>query len=416
MPSNETIIKMNHFPRLSLRLFFNDRTIATFLLVLFCVFFVPIEQHGGISPLKVGVMALCPLIFLLKAPLITKALLLGMTYWLLCYFLSLFKGQMRFSTLGFLGMHIMMYITYYNLVAKGTFTLKYFTQTLKWLILAFGIILVLQQCCLLVGIRNMPIINLQNQFFLGINKLPSLTSEPSHSARVLSALALGYWRCNELYIGRRLTVTDLFDRNHKWVTIFFLWSMLTMGSGTAFVGLGILTIYFVTPRTAIYIIPLLIGLFIIGNSMELTQMKRAVLVAKATASGEAKEVQQADGSAAVRVMPALNTFTKLDLAKKETWIGKASMERRRTTADTKLTDQYGLIAFILALTFVYSCMIRRIISIETLLFGFLLGFSYGNFYYTWGCLMIMTGVRYFQKQQEQGMLEIEEASFLGGAP
>lgn len=401
---------MNLFPRLSLRLFFNDRTIATFLLVLFCILFVPIEQ-GGISLLKVGVMALCPLVFLLKAPLITKALLLGMTYWLLCYFLSLFKGQMRFSTLGFLGMHIMMFITYYSLIAKGAFTLKDFTQTLKWIILAFGIILVLQQCCLLVGIRNMPIINLQNQFYLGITKLPSLTLEPSHSARVLSALALGYWRCNELHIGRRLTLTDLFDNSHKWITLLFLWSMLTMGSGTAFVGLGILAVYFITPRTAVYIIPLLIGLSIIGNAMELTQMKRAILIAKATASGDAKKVQQTDGSAAVRVMPVLNTFTKLDLTKKETWIGKTSMEKDRgwwRKTDTKLTDQYGLIAFMLALTFVYSCMIRRVISIETLLFVFLLGCSYGNIYYTWGCLMIMTGVRYFQKQNENNHIMLHQ--------
>lgn len=393
---------MNLFPRLSLRLFFNDRTVATFLLVLFCILFVPIEQ-GGISPLKVGIMALCPLIFLLKTPMITKALLLGITYWLLCYFLSLFKGQMRFSTLGFLGMHIMMYITYYSLIVKGAFTLKDFTQTLKWIILAFGIILVLQQCCLLVGIRSMPIVNLQNQFFLSLTKLPSLTLEPSHSARVLSVLALSYWRCNELYIGRKLTVTDLFDRNHKWVTILFLWSMLTMGSGTAFVGLGILSVYFITSRTAVYVIPLLIGLFIIGNSMELTQMKRAMLVAKATASGDVKEVQQTDGSAAVRVMPVLNTFTKLDLTKKETWIGKNSMEKNTRwwmATEIKLIDQYGLIAFILALAFVYSCMIRHLISIETLLFLFLLGFSIGNIYYTWGCLLIMTGVRYFQKQNE----------------
>lgn len=399
---------MNLFPRLSLRLFFNNRTIATFLLVLFCILFVPIEQ-GGISPLKIGVMALCPLVFLMKIPLITKALLYGIVYWLLCYFLSLFKGEMRFSTLGFLGMHIIMYITYYTLVAKGAFTLSYFTQVLKWLILAFGIVLVLQQCCLLVGIRNMPVINLQNQFFLSITKLPSLTLEPSHSARVLSVLALGYWRCNELHIGRRLTLSDLFDCNHKWVTILFLWSMLTMGSGTSFVGLGILAVYFVTPRTAIYIIPLLIGLLIIGNAMELTQMKRAILVAKATASGDAKKVQQTDGSAAVRVMPVLNTFTKMDLTKKETWIGKASMEKDKgwwRATDTKLTDQYGLIAFILTLVFVYSCMIRRFFSIETLLFVFLLGFSYGNIYYTWGCLMIMTGERYFQVQQEKGLLHL----------
>ena len=101
---------MKIFPKLSLKLFFNDRTIATFLAVLFCILFVPIEQ-SAISTVKVAVMALCPLIFILKKPYISKALLLGMGYWLVVYFLSLFKGEMRFSTLGFLAMYLMMFIT-----------------------------------------------------------------------------------------------------------------------------------------------------------------------------------------------------------------------------------------------------------------------------------------------------------------
>ena len=116
------IIKMKYFPQLSLKQLFNDRTIATFLLVLFCILFVPIEQ-SGISTVKVVVMALCPLIFILKKPYISKALLLGMGYWLVVYFLSLFKGEIRFSTLGFLAMYLIMFITYYDFIIKGTFTL-----------------------------------------------------------------------------------------------------------------------------------------------------------------------------------------------------------------------------------------------------------------------------------------------------
>lgn len=391
---------MIRIPYISVNSIFTDRNIATFLLVLFCILFVPIEQ-GGISPVKVTVMALCPLIYLLKAPLMTKAFLLSMGYWLLCYFLSLLKGGMRFSTLGFLGMHLFMYITFYSLLVKGAFTLDYFTRILRGVIWAFGIILLLQQLCMLIGIRNMPLVNLQNQFFLGLTKLPSLTLEPSHSARILSVLALGYWRCKEMLIGRKLTVLDLFQDDNKKVTLLFLWSMLTMGSGTAFIGLGILCLYFITFRTALYYIPLLVALFFIGNSMELTQLNRATrIVQMVSTSGDAKAIMETDGSAATRIVPLVNTFTKLDLTEKETWIGKASMEKRADwwrMDDTKLTDQYGIIAFIWALVLVYSCMIRHFFSIETLLFFFLFGFTFGNIYYTWGCLMIMTGVKYFQK-------------------
>ena len=66
--------------------------------------------------------------------------------------------------------------------------------------------------------------------------------------------------------------------------------------------------------------------------------------------------------------------------------------------DTKIYDQYGLIAFIIAVVFIYACVIRRFLCIETLLYLLLLGFSITNIYYLWGCLMIMTTVTYFQRK------------------
>ena len=400
---------MKYFPYLSLRVLFNDRTIATFLLVLFCILFIPIER-SGISTVKVAVMALCPLIFILKKPYISKALLLRMGYWLVIYFLSLFKGEMRFSTLGFLAMYLMMFITYYDFIIKGTFTLNYFQNILKSLIIAYGIILILQQCCLLVGIRNMPIINLQNQFFLSITKLPSLTLEPSHSARILTVAMLGYLRCEEISISRKLTLREIFDSKHRRVIALFFWAMLTMGSGTAFVGIAILSLYFITRHTAIYVVPLLLGCFILGQSMELQQMKRVEILAKASMTGNTKKMQEEEGSGAVRIIPVLNLFTKTDLTKKETWIGQQSMKKDKAwwlKTDKSIIDQYGLIAFLISMLLVYSCMIHRFFSIETLFFLFFMGFSINNIYYSWGCLMVMTTIGWLQKQKEQGILITE---------
>lgn len=389
------------FNVLKINVLFSDKVLATTMLVLFNIMFVPIEQ-GPFSPVKIAFMGICPLIFIAKKPIITKALILCVLYWVICYLLSLLKGEMRFSTLGFLGMYLITYITYFSFIVKGTFTLDYFTKVLKYLILAYGITLIGQQICVLVGLRNMPLFNLQNQFYLSITKLPTLTLEPSHSARILTFVMLGYLRCIEIKSGKKLTVKEWFNQEHRIVTLLFLWSMLMMGSGTAFIGVGILGLYFITKKTAIYIIPALIGLFIIGQSLELKQMDRVVTLATSATTGDAKEMQQADGSGATRLIPLINVFTKTDLTKKETWIGKKSMEKdkywwRRT--DTKIYDQYGLLAFVISVIFIYSCVIHRFLSIETILYLILLGFSIGNIYYTWGCLMIMTGVRYFQKNR-----------------
>ena len=381
-----------------INILFADKVLATTMLVLFNVLFLPIEL-SGFSPVKIAFMGICPLIFIAKKPIITKALILAALYWMVCYLLSLLKGEMRFSTLGFLGMYLILYVNFYSFVVKGTFTLDYFTKILQYLIMAYGITLIGQQLCVLVGLRNMPLFNLQNQFYLSITKLPALTLEPSHSARILTFAMLGYLRCLEIKTGKKLTIQEWFDKEHRTVTFLFLWSMLMMGSGTAFIGVGILGLYFITKKTAIYIIPALVGLFIIGQSLELKQMDRVVTLAASATTGDAKEMQQADGSGASRLIPLVNAFTKTDLTELETWIGKTSMEKDKywwMRTETKIYDQYGLLAFLISLIFVYACVINHFFSLETLLFLGLLGLSITNIYYLWGCFMIMTGVRYFQ--------------------
>lgn len=389
------------FNVLKINVLFSDKVLATTMLVLFNIMFVPIEQ-GPFSPVKIGFMAICPLIFIAKKPIITKAFILGALYWAICYILSLVKGEMRFSTLGFLGMYLITYITCFSFIVKGTFTLDYFTNVLKYLILAYGIVLIGQQLCVLVGLRNMPLLNLQNQPFLSITKLPALTLEPSHSARILTFAMLGYLRCLEMTIGHTVTIKELFDREHRIVTILFFWCMLMMGSGTAFVGLAALSLYFITRKTSVYIVPMVIGLFFVGNMLELKQMDRAVALAEAASTGSAEEAMAADGSGATRVIPVMNVFTKTDVTQLETWIGKKSMEKdknwwRRT--DTKIYDQYGLLAYIIFLALIFSCVIKRFLSIESLLFLILLGANISNIYYIWGCFMIMTGIKYFQQNR-----------------
>ena len=381
-----------------------------------CILFLPIEISAK-SLVKVGLMSLAPLFFIIKVPYISKALIWGLSYWGMCYFAALFAGDMRFSTLGFLGMYIISYIVFYNMIYSGAFSFAYFHKLLKNLIIIFGLVLIAQQLCLLIGIRNFPPINLVGQFYLSLTKLPSLTMEPSHTARILTVAMLGYLRCTEIQNEGKITINNLFNQENKLVTILFLWVMLTQGSGTGFLGLGIISFFFITRRTAVYIIPLLILLFSLGVFFEMEQLKRPVnLIESVVVSrGDIKEIREAEGSGAVRIIPLVNTLTKTDLTKSETWLGKgtATLKDSRNwwkKDDLKLgiIDQYGLIAFILSMILVYSCMIKRFFSLETVIFIGLLGCTLANVYYTWGCVMIFTVVRYFQEQYKKGLLIIDK--------
>lgn len=406
------MIKLQQF---NLKEIVSDRVIATLLMVMLCVQIFPLEGEG-VSNVKVAIMALTPIIFTLKTPVISKPLIWGVLLWLTCYFCASFQSYMRFSTIGYFGMFIMTFIVFYNLVYQGAFTFSYFKRLLRALIVVFAVVLILQQICILVGIKTLWLLNLDNQYFLAIDKLPSLTIEPSHSARVLAVVMLGYLRCLQIENGgERVSIKTLFNKDNRKVTILFLWSMLTMGSGTAFISLGILCLYFVTWRNLWYVVPMLIGFMAISSALEVKQLTRAVDTMQATMTGDKQQVLEADGSAAYRIIPIINTFTQTDLSDTETWFGKGTSKKLSVEVLNKMLikskipilDQYGLIATILSLILVYTCMIKRILNIETVMFAMLFGFTIGNFYYVWGCMMIFSATRYFILNSKQTCLQTE---------
>lgn len=383
---------------------FSGRVLATLLMVMLCVQIVPIEGET-VSNLKVALMALTPIIFIFKTPVISKPLFWGAALWLTCYFCASFQSYMRFSTIGYFGMFIMTFIVFYNLVYQGAFSFSYFKRLLRALIYVFAVVLILQQICMLIGVKTFWLLNLDNQGFLAIDKLHSLTIEPSHSARVLAVVMLGYLRCLQIENdGKRLSLKVLFNKENRVVTILFLYAMLTMGSGTAFVALGILCLYFITRRNLWYVVPLLIVFVVVSSYFEIKQLTRAVDSVQATMTGDKKQVLEADGSAAARIIPIINTFKETDLSNSETWFGKGTSRKQTVEEFNKslknsrlpIVEQYGLIAALLSLILVYTCMIKKILSIETLMFAMLFSFTLSNVYYVWGCMMIFSATRYFQ--------------------
>ena len=384
-----------------------NRGIATIYLVMMCVQLVAWEGFG-VSKIKVALMALAPLLFIFRVPYITKATLWCGLYMAVVLFCAYQQDYVRFSTIGYLGMFLITYIVYYNLLyKKHAFSLMYFIRLLRIMILAYAICLVAQQAFVLVGIRNFPLINLYNQYYLSISKLPVWNLEPSHVARVLGVMYYAYLKCCEIVEGEKLSLARVFEKPHRWITIGFLYTMTTMGSGTAFICLMILSMYFLKTKALWYVVPVFIGLYFTLPLMNIKQLDRAVNVINATLTGDVEQVIDVDGSAASRVAPILNTLN-MDLNSKEVWFGRGTFEKKelaiiRFNNKVGNIDQYGLLSFIVMQICVCVCAFR-FVSLSTMFWGVVFGFSFGNIAYTWGCLMIFTTIRYFQKQD----IEIRE--------
>ena len=380
-----------------------NRGIATIYLVMMCVQLVAIEGYG-VSNVKVVLMALAPLLFIFRVPYMTKATLwcgLYMAVVLLCAYQ---QDYVRFSTLGYLGMFLITYIVFYNLLyKKHAFSLMYFIRLLRIMILAYAICLVAQQAFVLVGIRNFPLINLYNQYYLSISKLPVWNLEPSHVARVLGVMYYAYLKCCEIVEGEKLSLARVFEKPHRWITIGFLYTMTTMGSGTAFICLMILSMYFLKTKALWYVVPIFIGLYFTLPLLNIKQLDRAVNVINATLTLDADEVRRVDGSAAARISPILNTLN-MDLSDSKIWFGKGTstreeMVRRHMVQNGKIgdIDQYGLLSYIVSLILVFSCCMD-FVSIPTIMFFAGIGGGTGNIAYAWGILMIFSVVRYFYKK------------------
>ena len=65
-----------YIPKFSIRQLTDTQFLIKLFIVLMCIQFVPLEGYD-ISPIKVGLMALSPLLLLIKVPYISRALIYG---------------------------------------------------------------------------------------------------------------------------------------------------------------------------------------------------------------------------------------------------------------------------------------------------------------------------------------------------
>ena len=376
--------------------YFTLKNFATFVLVLFCIHYIPIETFG-ISILKTTVSVICCIVFIFSVPYVTKALVLATIFFLTILFSAIFHMEtFRVSTLLYLCSFLITFITLYNLVhVKQVFTLYYFIIIVKKLLCTLTIVLIIQQTFIILGIHFFPLVNLMYFLDRGLGA-NSLTIEPSIFARMMGVLCYAYMECVSFRDGHKFRFRQLFEKEHKWVTYSFLWSMLTMGSGTAFIVLGVLSLYFITWRNTLIIIPFLAGIAYVGSTMGIKQFNRAYDTVQATMTLNKDVVGKADGSAAYRIAPILNTINDLDLTKKEHWFGYGIDKGKAQVYDRmmgEITD-YGFLAYIFGLILVFTCAIR-FWSIPTIMYFIGIGGNTSNIAYGWGILIVFMCVRYF---------------------
>lgn len=375
----------------------SDYGLAVVTLVIMSVQMLAIEGWTVSIP-KVAFMAMTPLFLFLKARVVSKALLLALLYLFVTVAMMFIQfGSVRTSTFYYSALFLLTFNLYYTLVYfKKAFTLDGFIGVLKGLIYAYAICLALQQVCMLVGLRYMPVINLMNMPYYELFRLNTLAIEPSHAARLLTVFFYALLKLLELKNGAVLPVSKLWSE-HKRVVVAFLYTMLCIGSGTAFVGLAILSLYFLRKQYALVVIIVAFALYMAVPYIDYEPLNRAMATFNAALTGDTELVRQVDNSAASRVNIILDTFRYLDFSDPATWLGNgvdaASSSGKAIVA---AITYYGLLSYICKLIFIFSCCFSGLFSLEVLIFILLFSMDVGNIAYGYSMLMVFSTVKYFR--------------------
>ena len=346
---------------------------------------------------------MCPFILLVKSQWISKPLAYFAVYYSLVVLAAVsHPATLRWSTVLFMATFWVTYITFYNLVVvEKSFSKDYFVSLIRKLIYAYFIVLILQQCLLLIGIRIFPLLNLVQDLKRGVGA-NSLSYEPSSVAVILSFAYLSLLRMREIDFGHKLTWSEVWE-NERLATIAFIYTMIGIVSGTAMVALAMIAIYFIPKKNYMLSLFIILIIALIFFNVDFLPLNRARDSFLAFLTLDSAKIMQADGSAAARIIPIANTLTKLDLTTWEGWFGHGvdyGLSKWIFSERVMIGGiaDYGFLSFIIMQLVVYSCMIKHFFSLETLLWIFIGLLTLGNVPLNWGAMMMFTVVRYFQTE------------------
>lgn len=300
----------------------------------------------------------------------------------------------RWSTVTYSILFCLSFLSFIRAYISSSISPDDFIITLQILIYSYFVVLFIQQVSVLAGVAP---INLRNYDVYEPFKLNSLGAEPSWSGRIVALLFYCYLTVRETKLGRAYSLSkDV--RQDKWIWLAFLWTMITMISGTAIVFLSIVFVKFARLKSILIVIIIAMISLTTLESVKFEPYERAKNVLIATISLDERKVIEADHSASFRVVPLMVLAKSVGVSKFEDYFGHgvdSISEDLEFNLGPKATSssffgvwyEYGFIAFIIFMV----CSIRMTVnSIPSFIFWFFLVFMTGlNIQLPWLAMMCL---------------------------
>jgi hypothetical protein len=362
--------------------------------------------EGNRNLLLIGVMCFTPFI------IISYGSSVRINGWLALFIVSIIifplihqPQSIRWSSILYTILFCLTFIAYKSMLHKNHLTPIAYLKILKYLILAYFFVLLIQQICVLF---DLPVFNISRYIPNEPWKLNSLAAEPSHSARIVALLMYSYIIINELILNRTYNLNKDF-KNDKWVWLAFFWTMTTMNSGTAFLFLAIIFFKFIRLKNLKQIFIFAVGAIIILNFIDSTSYERSYKTLIATLTLDQATILEADHSASIRILPFLILVKMVSLNSLDGWFGHGVDHVSTFLSDFipgvneglsgggffQIWMEYGFISMTMYFIFSFSNTYRKGDYIS-ILFWFLLVFLYGvNSQIVWLCIILLFTNKYF---------------------
>ena len=373
---------------------------ATILIIFYGIYYMPIDSFGMNAPIKMTLMISSIVVLCLYSFKASKAVTIGIIYLLYQYVIASYHPEsFRWNTYIYSILLVLTFVSFYNLVfLEKVFKIEHFIRICKWFIILYFVVCIIQQVVTLAGVGYLPVLNIMQNLDRGLG-CQSLSMEPSTFGRFMLVFYYAYVKCCEYKRDEGpFTLRELFSCEHRKISLMFLWMMLTMGSGTAFVCLILFSFYFVRWHNWYYIVPTLLVCYGLMQASGIESLDRATATIEATATLDKDVVIETDGSASARITPILNSITA-DFTKSETWFGYGIDAGIGNKYNRTIYHDYGFIFYLISLLFCFSCA-YNFWSLGTIfMFAGVGGGAGSNIQYAWALMMVMTCVKYFYKNR-----------------
>ena len=362
--------------------------------------------EGNRNLFLIGVMSISPIIILRFFEFDKEDV------WLLAFlativiFPNLFHPEtMRWSTVLYSMMFGFSFIAYKQLLRQKHFSLKNYIYLLRILIYAYFITLLIQQFCVLTGL---PVFNVSNYDPTDPWKLNALAAEPSHSGRIVALLMYSYITLKEYILSQKYNLKKEIKKD-KFLWLAFLWTMITMGSGTAFLFIAIVLLKFVRFKNLMPLFIIGIISVVLASTIENIALERTIKTITATMTLDEDTIIEADHSASIRIVPMIMIIKMIDLSSINGWFGHGVDHVGTFLSDMlpgiqegmtggglfALFIEYGFISFVLFVIFSCKTVFNRK-NYFNILFWFLLVVISGvNNQILWLCLILIFTNQYF---------------------